>query len=54
MRGQKQKYPVGLSEAEIERLTNVVKRGKHTRREIQGHRCCCGARREKPMWKLPA
>jgi DNA-binding CsgD family transcriptional regulator len=35
MRGQKQKYPVVLSEAEVEQLREVVKRGKHTRREIQ-------------------
>lgn len=35
MRGQKQKYPVALSEAEVEQLTQVVKRGKHSRREIQ-------------------
>jgi hypothetical protein len=35
MCGQKQKCPVELSEAEIERLTDVVKRGKHSRREIQ-------------------
>lgn len=35
MRGQKQKYPVKLSEAEVEQLRQVVKRGKHTRREIQ-------------------
>jgi DNA-binding CsgD family transcriptional regulator len=35
MRGQKQKYPVELSEAEVEQLTQVVKRGKYRRREIQ-------------------
>ena len=35
MRGQKQKYPVVLSEAEVEQLRQVVKRGKHSRREIQ-------------------
>jgi DNA-binding CsgD family transcriptional regulator len=35
MRGQKQKYSVVLSEAEVEQLREVVKRGKHTRREIQ-------------------
>ena len=35
MRGQKQKYPVALSEAEVEQLTQVVERGKHSRREIQ-------------------
>ena len=35
MRGQKQKYPVALSEVEVEQLTQVVKRGKHSRREIQ-------------------
>jgi DNA-binding CsgD family transcriptional regulator len=35
MSGQKQKYPVVLSEAEVEQLRQVVKRGKHTRREIQ-------------------
>jgi hypothetical protein len=35
MRGQKQKYPVRLSEQEVERLTAVVKRGDHTRRERQ-------------------
>lgn len=35
MRGQKQKYPVVLSEAEVEQLREVVKRGQHRRREIQ-------------------
>lgn len=35
MVGQKQKYPVGLSEQEIEQLTDVLKRGDHTRRERQ-------------------
>jgi len=35
MRGQKQKYPVRLSEPEIEQLTEVLKRGEHTRRERQ-------------------
>lgn len=33
MRGQKQKYPVRLSEQEVEQLTAVVKRGDHRRRE---------------------
>jgi DNA-binding CsgD family transcriptional regulator len=35
VRGQKQKYPVTLSEAEKAELEAVVKRGKHSRREIQ-------------------
>jgi hypothetical protein len=35
MRGQKQKYPVKLSEKEIEQLRDVLKRGEHTRRERQ-------------------
>lgn len=35
MRGQKQKYPVVLSEQEEAQLTAVVKRGEHTRRERQ-------------------
>ena len=35
MRGQKQKYPVVLSEKEGEQLRQVVRRGKHSRREIQ-------------------
>lgn len=35
MRGQKQKYPVVLSEQEIEQLTLVLKRGEHKRRERQ-------------------
>lgn len=35
MRGQKQKYPVVLSETEVEQLTEVVKRGQHSRREMQ-------------------
>lgn len=35
MRGQKQKYPVKLSEQEVEQLTDVLKRGEHTRRERQ-------------------
>lgn len=35
MRGQKQKYPVVLSEQEAEQLTDVLKRGEHTRREQQ-------------------
>ena len=35
MRGQKQKYPVKLSEQEVEQLRDVLKRGEHTRRERQ-------------------
>ena len=35
MRGQKQKYPVVLSEQEVEQLSAVLKRGEHTRRERQ-------------------
>lgn len=35
MRGQKQKYPVVLSEQEMEELSAVLKRGEHTRRERQ-------------------
>ena len=35
MRGQKQKYPVALSEEEGEQLRDVLKRGQHTRRERQ-------------------
>ena len=35
MRGQKQKYPVVLSEEEGEQLRDVLKRGQHTRRERQ-------------------
>jgi hypothetical protein len=35
MRGQKQKYPVVLSETEVGQLRQMVKRGKHKRREIQ-------------------
>jgi len=35
MRGQKQKYPVMLSEEEVGQLTDVLKRGEHTRRERQ-------------------
>jgi hypothetical protein len=35
MRGQKQKYPVVLSEEEVGQLTEVLKRGEHTRRERQ-------------------
>lgn len=35
MRGQKQKYPVELSEEEVEQLREVMQRGAHTRRERQ-------------------
>lgn len=35
MRGQKQKYPVVLSEQEVEQLRKVLKRGEHKRRERQ-------------------
>ena len=35
MRGQKQKYPVVLSEPEVEQLTDVLKRGEHTRLDQQ-------------------
>ena len=35
MRGQKQKYPVMLSEQDVEQLTDMLKRGEHTRRERQ-------------------
>jgi len=35
LRGQKQKYPVVLSEPEVEQLADVLKRGEHTRRERQ-------------------
>lgn len=33
MRGQKQTYPVKLSESEVEQLRDVMQRGEHTRRE---------------------
>ena len=35
MVGQKQKYPVVLSEQESEQLSEILKRGDHTRRERQ-------------------
>lgn len=35
MRGQKQAYPVKLSESEAEQLRDVMQRGEHTRRERQ-------------------
>jgi transposase len=35
MRGQKQKYPVKLSEEEVEQLRDVLRRGEHRRRERQ-------------------
>jgi transposase len=35
MRGQKQTYPVKLSESEVEQLRDVMQRGEHTRRERQ-------------------
>jgi hypothetical protein len=35
MRGQKQKYRVVLSEEEVGQLTDVLKRGEHSRRERQ-------------------
>lgn len=35
MRGQKQAYPVKLSESEAEQLRDVMQRGAHTRRERQ-------------------
>jgi hypothetical protein len=54
MPGQKQKYPVMLSEQEREQLTDILKRGDHERQSFSGRKCCCGAPQAARTLRLPA